>query len=179
MLAGLIGRAGTLMGGPGEGVAFALLSPVGTVVESDRPTFRWRPLNGAINYSVTIHDSNFNPVATSPSLGGTEWTIPRPLQRGTVYSWQVTALKDGNEITSPTPPAPEAKFKVLEQAKADEIERAKQTSGFSHLVLGILYAQGGLLDEAEREFVALLGVNPNSPVVQKLLHGLQALRRPK
>jgi hypothetical protein len=178
LLASLIGRAGTLMGGSGEGVSFALLSPVGTVVESDRPTLRWRPLNEATSYTVTVYDSNFNSVATSPSLPGTEWTVPRALQRGAIYSWQVTALKDGREMTSPRPPAPEARFGVLEQQKANDLGRAKETYSDSHLVLGILYGKNGLLDDAEQEFQALLDANPRSPVPQKLLRNLKALRRP-
>jgi lipopolysaccharide biosynthesis regulator YciM len=37
------------------------------------------------------------------------------------------------------------------------------------LVLGLLYARAGLLDEAEREFRALREANPNSELAHRLL----------
>ena len=45
-VAALVGHAETLLG-PQEAGSFALLSPVGTAVSTDRPTFSWRPLSGA------------------------------------------------------------------------------------------------------------------------------------
>jgi hypothetical protein len=45
------------------------------------------------------------------------------------------------------------------------------------LTLGILYAQSGLLDDAEREFQALLRANPQSPLVRKLLRIVREKRR--
>ncbi|HEV8484718.1 MAG TPA: zf-HC2 domain-containing protein [Blastocatellia bacterium] len=176
-LRGLLGRAGVLMGGSGEGVSFALLSPVGTVVQTDRPTFRWRPLSGATSYAVNVYDSSLKNVATVDRLSATQWTAARSLKRDEVYTWQVTALKDGVEISSPVPPAPEAKFKVLEQTRAEEVNLAKKSYPNSHLILGAVYKKAGLLDDAEREFKGLLSANPNSPVAQKLLQNVKSLRR--
>ena len=176
-LRGLLGRAGVLMGGSGEGVSFALLSPVGTVVQTDRPTFRWRPLSGATSYAVNVYDSSLTNVATVDRLSATQWTAARSLKRDEVYTWQVTALKDGVEISSPVPPAPEAKFKVLEQTRAEEVNLAKKSYPNSHLILGAMYKKAGLLDDAEREFKGLLSANPNSLVAQKLLQNVKSLRR--
>jgi lipopolysaccharide biosynthesis regulator YciM len=89
----------------------------------------------------------------------------------------VIALKDGVEISSPVPPAPEAKFKVLEQTRAEEVNLAKKSYPNSHLILGAVYKKAGLLDDAEREFKGLLSANPNSPVAQKLLQNVKSLRR--
>jgi hypothetical protein len=178
VLSELVGKAGVLLGNSGEGSSFELLSPVGTLVDTNRPIFRWNPLSGVTNYRVMIYDSKFSPVATSPPLTETEWTVPQPLVRGAVYFWQVSALKDGKEVSLPRPPAPEARFGVLEQEKAKDLGHAKETYGDSHLVLGILYAKNGLLDDAEQEFQALLDANPRSPVAQNLLRNLKALRRP-
>ncbi len=176
-LRGLIGKAGTLMGGSGEGISFALLSPVGTLIETDRPTFRWQALKGAAGYVVNVLDSNFNNVATSDKRSATEWTAIRPLKRNEIYSWQVTAIKDSKEITSPVPPAPEARFKVLDETRAEELNRAKKSYTNSHLILGALYKQAGLLDSAEREFKQLLAANPNSAVARRLLHSVRSLRQ--
>jgi hypothetical protein len=74
---------------------------------------------------------------------------------------------------APVPPAPEAKFKVLEAALAEKIEEAKSTANDSHLLLGVLYAEAGLLADAEKEFLALQSVNPKSPVPNALLKQVQ------
>ena len=165
-------KSGNLMGA-GEGVAFALTQPVGRVLLSDQATFQWHELAGATGYVVSIFDSNFNKITSSPALRHPSWTSPQ-LVRGRTYSWQVTATKDGKEIVSPAPPAPTAKFKILERAKADELSRAKQTN--SHLLLGVLYARDGLLNEAEREFRELARKNPDSSVARNLLRSVQTQR---
>jgi hypothetical protein len=175
-LTGIGARGGVLRGGKGQsGETFFVRSPVGAVVETARPTLRWDALKDA-TYMVTIYDSNFTPVATSRALVSPSWTPPVPLARGRVYSWQVTALKQDSQIKSPQPPAPEAKFKVLEGPKAAEIQRARRANPNSHLALGVLYAQAGLLDEAEREFGALVRANPKSEVARKLLHNVRNAR---
>jgi hypothetical protein len=89
----------------------------------------------------------------------------------------VTATADGKEILSPTAAAPEAKFAVLGQDEAEELERARLSVPDSHLTLGVLYARAGLLDEAEREFRLLVEANPKSPAASKLLRSLRELRR--
>jgi hypothetical protein len=178
-LQGLVGRTGSLMGGRGEDTTFSLIGPIGTVVKSDKPTFRWNALNGATSYAITVYDPNFNKVTASEQQPGTEWTPSQPLERGGLYSWQVTAVREGKEIMSPTPPAPDAKFKVLETSTASELERAKRTYAQSHLVLGILYERAGLIDDAEREFKSLYRANPKSQIVRKLLRDVQSLRQPR
>lgn len=176
-LAGIRGRSGVLRDGQQSGVPFAVRSPVGIIVESTRLVLRWDTLAGATSYKVTIYDANFNAVATSPALMTTSWTVAPSLARGNIYTWQVTAMKDGEEIKSPQPPAPEAKFKVLDGAKAAEIQQARQAHPTSHLTLGVLYAQAGLLADAEREFGALLRANPNSEVARKLLNNVRAAKK--
>lgn len=169
-------RSGVLMGDGQPGVPFALAAPVGKLIESDRPRFNWRPLNGAESYVVAIFDASFNKVTESPKLTQPGWTPAAPLKRGGVYQWQVTAVKDGQEIRSPVRPAPDARFKVLDAAAANDIAAAKRQAGRSHLLLGIAYAGAGLLDEAEREFRALVNQNPGSEIAKRLLQKVRAAR---
>lgn len=177
VIAKLKGESKSLMGSSGAAAPFALLGPLGTVVPGARPTLRWAALSGARGYFVTVYTPDFAEVATSPLLTETEWRVATPLKPGGVYAWQVRALKDNEEIKMPAPDAPDAKFKVLEQNRAAELERAKQAYGNSHLTLGLLYAEAGLLDQAEQEFQALSAANPNSRLAQSLLHSVKALRR--
>lgn len=182
-LSGLTAGGGPLLGGgsgegDGGGATFAPVTPVGTVVRAARPSFKWRALEGATSYVVNVFDTSFNKVATSGALTGVEWTPSAgALTRGRVYAWQVMALRGDEEISAPAPGEPEARFKVLEDGKARELDAAQRAAGDSRLALGVIYARAGLLDEAEREFRTLLEENPASATAQKLLRDLRA-RRP-
>ena len=143
---------------------------------SDRPTFRWSPLKGATGYVVEVYDGDFNLVAASPQLTSHSWTAPA-LSRGRIYGWQVKAIKDSQEVTSPRPPAPQARFRILDHAKANELAKARRAYSSSHLALGLLYAEAGLLREAEQELRALQKANPDSEIARSLLSQVQALRR--
>jgi hypothetical protein len=176
-LRSLVGRTPTLMGGNVESETFTLISPVSVVIETTRPIFRWNKLRGATSYTVIVTDSDYNEIEVSKSVSGTQWSLSRPLERGKIYLWLVIALKDGKEIKSPNMPGITAKFQVLNQAKADELTQAKKSHTDSHLVIGLLYARAGLLDEAERELKHLLAANPKSSAAQNLLRSVQVLRR--
>lgn len=177
-IAELIGKQGRLLGTTeGQiGTAFFLLSPVATITRGVRPTLRWQALKAATSYKVAVLDDSYNAVVTSSALTTTSWTVTRPLERGRVYVWQVTALKNGKEYISPSPPAPEARFKVLDQAKADELSNIERLIGGSHLVRGTLYARAGLLAEAEQEMLAVVAANPNSPLARQLLQSVRSAR---
>jgi len=174
-LQGLTRPSSSLMGSDNPQNAFAVVEPIGNVLLSNRPTFRWTAMEGATGYIVEVFDEKFNPVTASQQLTALTWTTTIP--RGHVYSWQVKAMKDGQEITSPRPPAPQAKFRVLEQTKANELDNARRTHPSSHLTLGLLYADAGLLREAEQEFRLLLKANPDSELARNLLRQVQSLRR--
>jgi hypothetical protein len=176
-LAELTGRSDTLRGGSAEGVPFPLLSPVGQVVQNRNPTLRWKPLIGATRYVVTVADDKLNEVATSESLTSTQWRVPVPLKWGGVYSWQVTAFKDGQEVVSPVMPGPQARFMIVDQARAQELRQLEHAFPNYHLGLGVLYARAGLLDEAEREFQAKVKASPNSAVARKLLESVRSMRK--
>ncbi len=175
-LKGLTRPPSSLMSTDKQRSEFSVIEPSGKVVMTDHPTFRWSPMEGASVYVVEVYDSKFNLVAASPELTSRSWTAPA-LSRGKVYGWQVKAIKDGQEFTSPRPPAPQAKFRILDQAKANELAKARRAYPSSHLVLGLLYAEAGLLKEAEQELRALEKANPDSEIARKLLREVQALRR--
>ena len=169
-----------LLGQAEETLRFKVLTPISEVVANDRPLFRWQPLAGARSYSVAIFDVKLNEVQSSPALHATQWTPDRPLKRGQAYLWQVTAqLSEGNSVTAPSPPSPEAKFRVLDQKKADEIAHFQEANPESHLVLGILYAQAGLLEPGEHELEQLPKNDPKYGLAQKLLEGIREIRNPK
>jgi hypothetical protein len=176
-LAGLQSAGNVLRGGDEHGNSFALTEPIGKVIRSARPVFRWSSLAGASGYVVEIYDDQFNLVVASPSLTTTSWTVSQSLVRDKIYSWQVKASKDGQEFKAPKPNAPQATFRVLSQAKTNELTQAERRASSSPLTLGLLYVEAGLLDEAEAEFRKLQRANPNSPIARRLLTNVRALRR--
>jgi hypothetical protein len=184
VLARLMTRRRTLMGAGRAADPYPLLSPVRTAVASERPTFKWRALEGATGYVVSVYDKKMNEVVASQPLQETEWTTTRPLDRGEIYTWQVRAIRDGSEIRLPAPDLPNAKFMMIRTSTARELERvewAKRARGvnnnnYSPLVLGILYANAGLLDEAESELETVVSANPQSRLAEQLLNSLRAAR---
>lgn len=169
----------TLMGGSDADKSFSVISPAGTVVSSARPAFRWRPLEGATSYTIKVYDTNFNMIASSGTLNTAQWSPAKPLAPGRIYTWQVVAVKDGQEVISPAPSSPEARFKVLGAAQAAELKQSLAASGNSHLARGIIYTRAGVLDEAEREFELLVRENPQSSAARKLLNNARAMRHRK
>jgi hypothetical protein len=176
-LNGLTRPGSSLMSSDKETGQFSVIEPAGNVLLTNQPTFRWSTMEGATGYVVEIYDGDFNLVVASPPLTTHSWSLPQSLPRGRVYSWQVKATKDGQEITSPRPPAPQAKFRILDQGKANELAKAKRAYPSSHLALGLLYAEAGLLKEAEQELRALQKANPDAELARSLLRQVQALRR--
>jgi anti-sigma factor RsiW len=167
----LVGSRGQLMGPTSASSAFGPVSPVGGVIESARPMLRWRALPGASRYQVMVLAADLTPVAESPALRTTEWTPPRPLERGRSYTWQVSAQVGERRALAPAPPEPDARFRVLDAPRAQALADARGR-GESHLVLGVLYAEGGLVEEARVEMSALVGANPGSTLARGLLASL-------
>lgn len=160
--------------GSNRGQSFKLISPARTVIVSDRPTFRWENVSGASSYRVYVLDSDGRGAAKSEELSPehTEWPVPRALKRGEIYAWSVIAVVDGKEIISPNTSSPEMKFQILSNGSLQQLNSLKRTR--SHLALGIFYARVGMDREAEREFKALLRLNPESKVATNLLRSIRS-----
>jgi hypothetical protein len=174
LLSGLTSPKVTSRGSGNRGEEFSVIEPVGEVTITDRPTFRWSPLDGATSYRVEIYDENLRQVAVSQPVAGHSWTVTQPLKRGGIYAWLVKTSKNGRVEVSP--PAQDAKFRILDQARVDELSAARRDYRSSHLALGLLYAEAGVLDEAEREFSALQRANPKSEIVNRLLMRIRKMR---
>jgi hypothetical protein len=173
VLAELQGKQQTLLGESQKGPRFEVLAPLAEVVLDVRPVFRWQPVTGARSYSVAIFDAKLNSVQSSASMQATEWTPDRPLKRGQLYEWQVTAkLGGGKSVSAPSPPSPEAKFRVVDQKNADELAHFQEANAESHIVLGILYAQAGLLEQGERELEQVPKSDPKLGLINDPKYGL-------
>ena len=165
-----------LRGGPEPNEpAFALDEPAGVVVVSRSPVLRWQPLAGAESYTVTVLDTDFNEVAQSGPLNATHWRVARPLERGRVYSWQVSASHGGRSVKAPAAPAAPVKFKIMDARSNALIGRVKRS--LDPLSLAVLYARVGALDEAARELSRIDGRSPDARSARRLLEQLQSWKR--
>lgn len=155
--------------------SFSVTSPVSTALLSDRPVFTWEQAKEAVGYQVSVIDDTGTTVDTSPSVQTTFWKADKPLPTGELLRWQVTATESGQ--TSETAPVGGAKFRVLDPDRAAQIEDAQKTFSDQPLALGILYAQAGMLDEAERAFEKAQKDDPTNSMAPKLLADVKAVRQ--
>ncbi len=171
-------RAGSenLMGKSSD-ESFRLLSPAGKIIVTPRPLLQWKALPGATEYVVTIADPMGSFVLSSAPLTTPQWKPTQSLPRGKILIWQVSATKDGRDVKAPAPDAPEMRFRVLDQNAFGEIRRAEKFYAGNHLMLGLIYARHGLLDESEPHFQALLKQNPNSPLARQLLQTIRTRKK--
>ena len=176
VIASLTGARGVMLGASSDAPQVTLAGPLGTVVETQQPLLRWQPVAGA-DYAVNVYNDRYVEVATSGWIRGAEWRVKGALPRGERYSWQLKVRLHGGEFTIPAPPAPEARFQILSVDGEADLAAARIAAGDSHLVLGVLYAQRGLLDEAGQELRQLRAQNPGSPAVAELLASVEALRK--
>lgn len=164
----------TLMGRADAASGFDISGPVGTAVIEDAPVFTWRPLAGAVGYVVTVFDENGAEAARSPALTELRWTPARALPRDHTYTWQVSVEQHGRSQIAPAPPAPPARFRVLDAATAAELQRVAREYPEAHAVLGILYMQAGVRDAAIAEFGSVRSDEPAAGIARQSLARLQA-----
>ena len=179
-IAALVGRRGTLAGPDEVESSLRVIEPVGTAVRDFRPRFRWASAEEAAAYQINVVEETSGALVASEQLppDATEWQPREPLAAGEAYQWEVQAVRDGNVVAnSPTPPDPEARFRVLTAAKLADLDEVKRASGGSHLVMGVANARAGLIDEAMREFRLLSEQNPDAELPRRLLAQLEAQRR--
>ena len=123
------------------------VSPAGIVVDDARPRFSWPAVEGA-TYVVAVLEGD-EVVARSPVLEVEQWRPDRLLRRGRTYTWQVTATRDGTKSIIPAPPAPAARFRIVDDAAHRALHDALAAAPRDRLLHAILYARAGLRENAE------------------------------
>lgn len=168
----LNGNMGVLMG-KSEPVPFRVTRPIGTFINTLRPTLSWTADPESTGYKVTIHDESTGKNIASPLIQTIDWTVPEDLERGKTYIWQVVSLRKGaKEIVIPAPTSAPARFEVLKSETSAELRSLPS----SHTARAILYANAGLIDDAEKELSALKAENPESSIVQDFLSQIEQSR---
>jgi len=177
MLAVLAPATVALRGSESGGEGFALLKPVGTLVGDARPEFRWMPVRGATSYTIAILDVEKGEIVTRGTTTKSFWRPGYVLERSRTYAWEVSAQLDGRAITAPRPPAPQALFGIASKDQIDELNTFQERTRDDHLALGVVLAERGFLDDAERELRA--AARRGEPRANELLTEVNTWREPR
>lgn len=145
------------------------LEPAGVVVETARPAFQWTAPNNA--RSVVTIFAGEDEVARSGELSAHTWTPKSDLPRGVLYTWQVELNAGDDIVIVPSPPAPPARFLVLDAATLAALDEARRAHGDDPLLLGLLYARAGLVSDA-RETLVRVHASEDAPVAQRIMNQL-------
>jgi hypothetical protein len=154
---------------------FSLSGPFGEATFETRPKFAWQPLAGAIGYTVAIVDQGLRPVQHSPGLRATTWRPRRALAHGRTYLWQVTAtLRGGSKVVASSPSPSEATLRILPHKLADEIAHFQRSHRDAHLVLGVLYAQAGMVTVGASELRQVPPGDSSYDIARRLVESLSS-----
>lgn len=163
-----------LMGAPANhGDAFSLVAPVATGTVSDSPRFEWQPLAGADRYTVTVFDERSNVVAQGGAVTQTHWEPTAPFPRDRTFVWQVTAHRGRQSISAPAAPNPPARFHIIGDSQAKMLREVEAEHPQSHLLLGILNMQAGVVGAAIRHLKDVKPDDPHADVARRSLQRLQ------
>jgi hypothetical protein len=146
----MINRPAGLLRGDAIRPVLQLETPVATAALTAQPEFRWRALPTVDWYEVAVFDSHFSPVVESGHLTAATWRCTTPLDPGKEYLWQVTTSIGGRKSLSPAPSESEARFVVLAEPESSRLAAVAAKYPDDHVLLGVLYARGGALEEARQ-----------------------------
>jgi hypothetical protein len=143
-----------------------VLRPVSEAVEETQPVLYWSAAFGEPPYTVSITDDKGLVIARAQGIQNTSWMVLTPLRRGGEFTWQVTVMGATEQ----------ASFRVLDDGQVT-LWRAMQTAHRdSHLVIGLVAQQLGMLGIAEREYTELTKAFPDSNTAALLLNNITELR---
>ena len=143
-----------------------VLRPVSEAVEETQPVLSWSANFGAPPYTVSISDERNQVIARAQGIQNTSWMVFTPLRRGGEYTWQVSVAGASEQ----------ASFRVLDDGQAMLWRAMLAAHKDSHLVMGLVAQQLGLLAIAEQEYIALTKAYPDSDTAALLLNNVSELR---
>jgi hypothetical protein len=143
-----------------------VLRPVSEAVEETQPVLYWSAAFAEPPYSVAVSDERSQVIARAQGIQNTSWMVLTPLRRGGEYTWQVTVMGASEQ----------ASFRVLDDGQVMLWRAMQAAHKDSHLVIGLVAQQLGMLAIAEREYTALTKAFPDSNTAALLLNNVSDLR---
>ena len=161
---GTIARPASLKGLE-SGSDAVLEYPFGEVVAETQPVLRWKSF-GDSSYNVSLSDSR-GLISRRGGIRDTRWTPATALSRDHIYTWEVESAGVRHHGT----------FRVIGESQLKDLERVRAQHGSSHLVMGAVSAELGLLTNAQQEFEAMAKDKTQSQQAAKLLSHIETLRK--
>lgn len=157
----------------GEESSPIIEEPRKTDVMSDRPAFRWRAVQGATHYRVSVSGDQGD--LWSHELTATTLEYPadaKPLARDGDYLWKVEAFGDQGPIRDES-----SVFHVIGTEAASTVQgdlrriadSAGSTTAAGYFLSGSYLSGLGLYGEALRQFSELSRLSPDSPAPHEAL----------
>jgi hypothetical protein len=143
-----------------------VLRPVSEAVEETQPVLYWSAALGEPPYTLSISDEHSQVIARAQGIQNTSWMVLIPLHRGGEYTWQITVAGQTEQ----------ASFRVLDDGQVMLWRAMLAAHKDSHLVIGLVAQQLGMLAIAEREYTALTKAYPDSNTAALLLNNVTDLR---
>jgi hypothetical protein len=143
-----------------------VLRPVSEAVEETQPVLYWSAAFGEPPYTISIADEHGQVIARAQGIQNTSWMVLNPLHRGGEYTWQVTVAGATEQ----------ASFRVLDDGQVMLWRAMLAEHRDSHLVVGLVAQQLGMLAIAEREYTELTKSFPDSNTAALLLNNVSDLR---
>jgi hypothetical protein len=143
-----------------------VLRPVSEAVEETQPVLYWSAAFGEPPYTVSISDDHSQVIARAQGIQNTSWMVLTQLRRGAEYTWQVSVMGA----------AEQASFRVLDDGQLMLWRAMLAAHKDSHLVIGLVAQQLGMLAIAEREYTELTKSFPDSNTAALLLNNVSDLR---
>lgn len=154
----------------------AIVSPYLTIVRAQQPELKWAVLQNADSYRVELFELGESiPVFVYESKTPRS-KVSKPLERGRTYQWKVYYEVGDQTLVAPKSSEKPAVFRVLDDAALQRVIAEEQVLSDSQLLLGLLYAREGLLDEAASCWQRLKEQNSNSVAIKRLLDSLNLIR---
>ena len=152
---------------------FKLKFPVSQTVIETEPIFVWESSPSVKNYQISISDAEYDEIAAD-TVEGNRYKIKKPLKRGQIYLWKVTAQVNHVANVLPAVPQPPVLFRVADKQiaeKAIELEKKE-----NKLELAAFYAKEGLLTASEKVLQDILRKEPNSKPAKRLFAAVKKWR---
>ena len=143
-----------------------VLRPVSEAVEETQPVLYWSAAFGEPPYTVSVTDEHGQVIARAQGIQNTSWMVLTPLHRGGEYTWQVTVAGATEQ----------ASFRVLDDGQVMLWRAMLAGHRDSHLIVGLVAQQLGMLAIAEREYTELIKAYPDSNTAALLLNNVSDLR---
>jgi len=163
-----------LRSGKGADSLPLIVAPRMTDLLDDRPSFRWRPVDGAQRYRLTLSGDEGDLWTKEVTTTGLEFPEDaKPLAGPGDYMWRLEAWSDRGRLREE-----ESAFHVLGPERRDEvqaqIDRIAAGAGgadaaATHFLAGSYLYASGLYGDAAAHFEALGRIAPDSPAPHEAL----------